>query len=69
MRNCGVPRDLILQIRHTSKVSIVRDSVSPDRIHMLEASSPQLSLSNLVLYIKSRSSRRLQVEFQYLRKR
>jgi hypothetical protein len=58
-------RDLILQIRHASKVSIVRDSVSPCRIHMLEALSPQLLLSKLVLYIKIRSSRRMQEEFQY----
>ena len=48
---------------------IVRGAVSPDHIHMLLSSPPDLSPAKLVQYIKGRSSRKLQDEFPELRKR
>ena len=62
-------RDLIRQICQAREVSIVRGAVSPDHIHLLVASPPQLSPAKLVQYIKGKSSRELQREFPHLRKR
>jgi putative transposase len=62
-------RDLIRQIWEAREVRIVRGAVSPDHVHMLVSSPPQLAPSKLVQYVKGRSSRRLQDEFPHLRKR
>jgi putative transposase len=62
-------RDLIRQICESREVVIVRGAVSPDHIHMLVSAPPHLSVSKLAQYIKGRSSRRLQDEFEELRKR
>ncbi len=62
-------RDLIRQICQAREVVIIRGAVSPDHIHVLVSAPPQLSPSKLVQYIKGRSSRRLQEEFEELRKR
>ena len=48
---------------------VIRGAVSPDHVHMLVSAPPQLAPSKLVQYIKARSSRRLQDEFEELRKR
>ena len=44
-------------------------NVSPDRVHMLISALPHLSISKIVQYIKWKSSRKLQGEFQELKKR
>ncbi|MGZ7073408.1 MAG: IS200/IS605 family transposase [Candidatus Angelobacter sp.] len=62
-------RDLIRQICQAREVVIIRGAVSPDHIHVLVSAPPQLSPSKQVQYIKGRSSRRLQEEFEDLRKR
>jgi putative transposase len=62
-------RDLIRQICEAREVVVIRGAVSPDHIHMLVSAPPQLAPSKLVQYIKGRSSRRLQEEFEELRKR
>ena len=62
-------RDVIRQTCEAREVVIVRGSVSPDHIHMLLSSPPDLSPAKLVQYIKGRSSRKLQDEFPELRKR
>ena len=62
-------RDLVRQICQAREVVIIRGAVSPDHIHVLVSAPPQLSPSKLVQYIKGRSSRRLQEEFEELRKR
>jgi putative transposase len=62
-------RDLIRQICEARGVVVIRGAVSPDHIHMLVSAPPQLAPSKLVQYIKGRSSRRLQEEFEELRKR
>jgi len=62
-------RDLIRQICESREVRIVRGAISPDHVHMLVSSPPQLAPSKLVQYVKGRSSRRLQDEFPHLRKR
>lgn len=62
-------RDLLRQICQARGVVIIRGAVSPDHIHMLVSSPPDLAPSKLVQYLKGRSSRRLQDEFAELRKR
>ena len=62
-------RDLIRQICASRGVVIIRGAVSPDHIHILVSAPPELSASKLVQYVKGRSSRRLQDEFEELRKR
>jgi putative transposase len=62
-------RDVIREICDAREVVIIRGAVSPDHIHMLVSAPPQLAPSKLVQYIKGRSSRRLQEEFEDLRKR
>ena len=62
-------RDLIRQICEAREVVVIRGAVSPDHIHMLVSAPPRLAPSKLVQYIKGRSSRRLQDEFEELRKR
>ena len=62
-------RDLIRQTCQARDVVIVRGAVSPDHIHMLVSAPPHLSPSKLVQYVKGRSSRRLQDEFEELRKK
>lgn len=62
-------RELIREICMARDVTIVRGSISPDHIHMLVSAPPNLALSKLVQYVKGRSSRKLQEEFEVLRKR
>ena len=62
-------RDLIRQICASRDVVILKGAVSQDHIHMLVSVPPDLSVSKLAQYIKGRSSRRLQDEFEELRKR
>ena len=51
------------------KSAFVRGAVSPDHIHMLVVAPPQLAPAKLVQFLKGRSSRMLQRDFQHLRKR
>ena len=68
-RVAGRARDLLRQICQARGVVIVRGAVSPDHIHMLVSSPPELAPAKVVQYLKGRSSRRLQDEFAELRKR
>ena len=62
-------RDLLRQIAMAREVTIIRGSLAPDHIHMLVASSPSIAPSKLVQYLKGRSSRKLQMEFDELKRR
>lgn len=62
-------RDLLRQIGQARDGVIIRRAVSPDHIHMLVTSPPDMAPAKLVQYLKGRSSRRLQDEFPDLRKR
>ena len=62
-------RDLLREICAAREVRIVRGAVSPDHIHMLVVVPPQLAPTRLVQFLKGRSSRMLQRDFQHLRKR
>ena len=62
-------RDLLRQIAMAREVTIIRGALAPDHIHMLVASPPAIAPSKLVQYLKWRSSRKLQMEYDQLRRR
>lgn len=62
-------KELIRRIRVEENVEIISGSVSPDHIHILVSIDPSTSVSQLVKFIKGKSSRKLQMEFAELKKR
>jgi len=50
-------------------VEIVSGSMSPDHVHLLISTPPGASLSKVIQYIKGKSSRKLLMEFEQLRKK
>jgi putative transposase len=62
-------RDLIRELCMAKEITIVRGHVSRDHVHLFVSSSPRMSVSQMVQYIKGKSSRSLQQEFSSLRKR
>ena len=62
-------RELLRQGCEARKIMIVRGSIGKDHVHMLISCPPTLSPSKIMQYLKGRSSRMLQEEFQELRKR
>jgi putative transposase len=62
-------KDLIRRICNEEETEILSGSVSPDHVHILVSINPSTSISNLVKYIKGKTSRRLQMEFPELRKK
>lgn len=51
------------------EITIIRGALSPDHLRMLVAAPPVLAPEKIVQYLKGRSSRMLQMEFEELRKR
>ena len=62
-------RDLIKEICASNYVDIISGNVSPDHIHILISVPPNVSTSKIIQYIKGKSSRKLQQEYEALRKR
>jgi putative transposase len=62
-------RELLRQSCEAREIKIIRGSISTDHVHMLLSCPPVLSPSKIVQYLKGRSSKLLQDEFQELRKR
>ncbi|MDR0552573.1 MAG: IS200/IS605 family transposase [Holosporales bacterium] len=62
-------RDLIKEICEANDIEIVSGGLGPDHIHLLLSIPPGLSISRAMQYIKGKSSRKLQQEFEILRKR
>ena len=61
-------RDLLRQICMEHEVHIISGKVAADHIHVFVSYRPQMSLSQLVQYLKGTSSRILLQEFAHLRK-
>jgi putative transposase len=51
------------------ELTVIRGALAPDHIHMLIAAPASLAPSKIVQYLKGRSSRALQMEYEVLRKR
>ena len=62
-------RDLLRQIAMAREITIIRGSLAPDHIHMLVSAPPSIAPSKMVQYLKGRSSRKLQMEFDELKRR
>ena len=62
-------RDLIHTVCERNAVRIIRGHVSSDHVHLFVSVPPQVSVSQLMQYIKGKSSRRLQEAYPSLGKR
>jgi putative transposase len=62
-------KGLIGEICSANDAEIISGSISPDHIHLLISAPPGVSISKIVQYVKGKSSRKLQQEFELLRKR
>ena len=51
------------------EVRILKGHVSRDHVHLFVSAPPRLSVSQMMQYIKGKSSRRLQEEYPTLRRR
>lgn len=61
-------RNLIRQICAENEVEVLKGHVSRDHVHLFVSSPPNLSASALMQKIKGKSSRKLQMEFNHLKK-
>ena len=62
-------REIIRQVCRELDVTIVKGVLSTDHVHMFVSIPPHHSVSNVMRRIKGRSSRKIQMEFQHLKKR
>lgn len=62
-------RDLIRELCMAKEITIIKGHVSRDHVHLFVSAPPRMSVSQLVQYIKGKSSRLLQQGFSSLRKR
>lgn len=62
-------RELVRQIAAANEVEIITGSVSSDHIHLYVSIPPSLSVSKFVQFVKGASSRKIQLEFEHIRKR
>lgn len=62
-------RELTREICTANYIDIVSGSLSPDYIHLLISVPPSISLSKVMQYIKGKTSRKIMMEFEHLRKR
>ena len=61
-------RNLLREICEKNDVHIISGHVARDHVHMFVSIPPRLSVSKLMQYLKGTTSRRLQMEYQVLRK-
>jgi putative transposase len=62
-------RDLLREIAMAREITVIRGALAPDHVHMLVAAPPTISVAHMVQYLKGRSSRKLQMEYEELRRR
>ena len=62
-------RELIREICRANYVDIMSGSMSPDHVHLLVSIPPSLSVSKFMQYVKGKSSRKIMIEFEHIRKR
>lgn len=62
-------RELIRQISMSNEVEIISGNVGSDHIHLFVSIPPSLSISKYVQFVKGATSRKLQLEFNQLKKR
>lgn len=62
-------RELIRQGCEARNIIIVKGSISSDHVHMLVSCPSNISVSDMMQYLKGRSSKKLQEEFPELKKK
>ena len=62
-------RELLRQGCEARGIKIIKGSINKEHVHMLVGCSPTLAPSKMMQYLKGRSSKILQEEFNELRKR
>lgn len=62
-------RELVRQIAMANEVEILSGNVSSDHIHIHVSIPPHLSVSKFVQFAKGATSRKLQLEFEQIRKK
>ena len=62
-------RDLIAQGCEARGIKIIKGGINKEHVHMLVGCPPTLAPSKMMQYLKGRSSKMLQEEFNELRKR
>jgi len=62
-------RELLRQGCEAKKLEIIKGSIGPDHVHMLLSCPTDMSPSQIMQYLKGRSSHLLQEEFSELKKR
>jgi putative transposase len=61
-------RDLVREVCRTNDIEILQGSVSADHVHVLLSCPPTISPSQVMQYIKGKSSRKLMAEFKHIQK-
>lgn len=51
------------------RITIIKGSISKEHVHMLVSCPPNISVSDMMQYLKGRSSKKLQEEFPELKKK
>ena len=62
-------RNIIRQICDSHDIHIIQGRVSKDHVHLYVSYPPKLSVSDMVRFMKGKSSRKIQEEFPQLGKR
>lgn len=62
-------REIIKQVCAELGVTIISGVLSADHVHMFVEIPPQIAVSDFVRRVKGRSSRKIQQEFEHIRKR
>ena len=56
-------RELLRQGCEARRITIIKGSISKEHVHMLVSCPPNISVSDMMQYLKGRSSKKLQEEF------
>ena len=62
-------RELIRQRCEARNIQIIKGSISRDHVHMLVSCPPNISVAQMMQYLKGRSSKKLQEEFPILKRK
>jgi putative transposase len=62
-------RNIIRQICDSNDIHIIQGRVSKDHVHLYVSYPPKLSVSDMVRFMKGKSSRKIKEEFPQLGKR
>ena len=59
---------LLMQGCSARGITVIKGSIQPDHVHLLISAPPSLSVAQIMQYIKGRSSKKMQEEFNSIRK-